>query len=197
MTFVDSLSRVYEGTSYESDAPSLMACVMAVMNEIDQQILDIHIKLKHRKAILKDLAKRNIKVTATQLKNVLDTCRECLERDNQFMRHNRYIDTTEPGELMGVDLMEYQNRYVFVMIDYFSRMAFGVDLLKKDANRARSCIERVFKAVDFYCMGGTMSKVGALRPLPRSLIELYNWKLKLYKMRIIKNFNRFTYCTRE
>ncbi|KAI5168050.1 hypothetical protein NEIRO03_0077 [Nematocida sp. AWRm78] len=149
MTFVDSLSRVYEGTSYESDAPSLMACVMAVMNELDQQILDTHIQLNHRKAILKDLAERNIKVTSTQLRNVLDTCRECLERDNQFMKHNRYIDTTEPGELMGVDLMEYQNRYVFVMIDYFSRMAFGVDLLKKDANQARSCIDRVFKAFPF------------------------------------------------
>ncbi|KAI5169405.1 hypothetical protein NEIRO03_2658 [Nematocida sp. AWRm78] len=51
--------------------------------------------------------------------------------------------------------------------------------------------------VGFYRMRGTMSNVEVSRPRPRSLIELYNWKLKLYKTRIIKNFNGFTYCTRE
>ncbi|EIJ88789.1 hypothetical protein NEPAR06_0672 [Nematocida parisii] len=35
-------------------------------------------------------------------------------------------------------------------------------------------------------MRGTIFHVGASRPHPRSLIELHNWKLKLYKIRIIK-----------
>ncbi|OAG30813.1 hypothetical protein NEIG_00297 [Nematocida sp. ERTm5] len=46
-------------------------------------------------------------------------------------------------------------------------------------------------------MRGTMPNVGASRPRPRSLIELYNWKLKLYNPKIIKNLDEFTYCTRD
>ncbi|KAI5187247.1 hypothetical protein NEIRO03_2607 [Nematocida sp. AWRm78] len=42
-------------------------------------------------------------------------------------------------------------------------------------------------SIGFYHMKGIMPNMDVSHPRTRSLIKLYNWKLKLYKMRIIKN----------
>ncbi|KAI5183164.1 hypothetical protein NEIRO03_0786 [Nematocida sp. AWRm78] len=149
MIIADDLSRMYEGPSYESAPPNCEAIIMALQLEIAGKVLKLHEELYHRKTILKDLESRGIKISVKELRGILATCRTCLERDNQFSKHNAYIDTSAPGELMGIDLMTYQKGHVLVMIDYYTRMAFAQDLVRKDANSVLSVIKKIFTQFPF------------------------------------------------
>ncbi|KAI5168284.1 hypothetical protein NEIRO03_2560 [Nematocida sp. AWRm78] len=149
MIIADDLSRMYEGPSYESAPPNCEAIIMALQLEMADKVLKLHEELHHRKTISKDLESRGIKISAKELRDIMATCRTCLERDNQFSKHNAYIDTSAPGELMGIDLMTYQKGYVLVMIDYYTRMAFAQNLVRKDANSVLSVIKKIFTQFPF------------------------------------------------
>ncbi|KAI5167283.1 hypothetical protein NEIRO03_1805 [Nematocida sp. AWRm78] len=69
--------------------------------------------------------------------------------DNQSMKHNHYIDTQDPGELVGIDLMECRNKSILVAIDYYTRMAFTFQLRKKQAHRIVACLDTMYSAFPF------------------------------------------------
>ncbi|OAG32906.1 hypothetical protein NEIG_02291 [Nematocida sp. ERTm5] len=115
----------------------------------EEDILSWHEEFGHRKMIRDDLKEKGVLVSARELVRILRKCRVCLERDNQFMKHNEYIDTQDPGELVGIDLMEYQRRYIFVAVDYYSRMAFTFELKNKEAKNIVACLESVYGTFPF------------------------------------------------
>ncbi|KAI5163519.1 hypothetical protein NEAUS03_2335 [Nematocida ausubeli] len=160
MIIPDGLSRLYEVPSTEkkillnennlpSNPGKEIACVSLIAETDKEKVIKIHEELNHRKSITPDLVERGINITSLELKKILESCRTCLERDNQFMKHNNYIDTTLPGELMGIDLMEYMNKYVVVMIDYFTRRAFTKELSAKTAENVKAVVEEVYKKFPF------------------------------------------------
>ncbi|KAI5167881.1 hypothetical protein NEIRO03_2247 [Nematocida sp. AWRm78] len=113
------------------------------------EILKHHEDLGHRKMIRDELSQKGIMVSPKNLARILKKCRTCLERDNQFLKHNHYIDTSEPGELIGIDLMEYHKKYIFVAIDYYSRKAFTFELRRKEAKGIVDCLTAVLGAFPF------------------------------------------------
>ncbi|KAI5128627.1 hypothetical protein NEPAR06_1216 [Nematocida parisii] len=82
-------------------------------------------------------------------KKVLEASKAGIERGTELFERKLYIDTTEPGEIMGIDLMTYQSTYVLIMIDYYSRLAFGFELESKDTNSILVKIIQVFKKFPF------------------------------------------------
>ena len=75
-------------------------------------------ELGHRKNILADLKARNVEANKAQLEEVLRNCITCLEIDGKYINSSRYVETTYPGEIVGIDLMLYKNQYIIVIIDY-------------------------------------------------------------------------------
>ncbi|KAI5137492.1 hypothetical protein NEAUS06_2258 [Nematocida ausubeli] len=153
MIIPDGLSRLYEVPSRKLHVPAKLeqrACSESVLTQSDyDRVTRIHEELGHRKSIRMDLAMHGINVTSMELRKILESCRVCLERDNQFMKHNVYIDTDEPGQLMGIGLMEYANKYVIVMIDYYTRMAFAKEVAVKQADKIKDFVMEVYKEFPF------------------------------------------------
>ncbi|KAI5138643.1 hypothetical protein NEAUS05_2445 [Nematocida ausubeli] len=153
MIIPDGLSRLYEVPSRKLHVPAKLeqrAYSVSVLTQSDyDRVTRIHEELGHRKSIRIDLEMRGINVTSMELRKILESCRVCLERDNQFMKHTSYIDTDEPGELMGIDLMEYANKYVIVMIDYYTRMAFAKEVAVKQADKIKDFVMEVYKEFPF------------------------------------------------
>ncbi|KAI5168206.1 hypothetical protein NEIRO03_0877, partial [Nematocida sp. AWRm78] len=151
MIQADALSRSLRG-SQDMTHPGLEQIyrIQAEPFTADEQlILQKHEEWDHRKAIRKELLANNIRVTSKKLKIVLNKCRTCLERDDKYVRTSKYIDTSKPGELMGIDLMQYANEYVIVMIDYFTRKIFTKAIKTKEATKILTFIERVYKEFKF------------------------------------------------
>ncbi|KAI5132493.1 hypothetical protein NEAUS07_1378 [Nematocida ausubeli] len=153
MIIPDGLSRLYEAPSRKLHVPARLeqrAYSASVLTQSDyDRITRIHEELGHRKSIRIDLEMRGINVTSMELRKILESCRVCLERDNQFTKHNVYVDTEEPGQLMGIDLMEYANKYVIVMIDYYTRMAFAKEVAVKQAGKIKDFVMDVYKEFPF------------------------------------------------
>lgn len=144
MIIPDSLSRMYGERipSVDEDLPTVIAKIEPETRDV---IIEIHRELGHRKSIVKDLKARGIEVSAKELGDILTKCRECQERDNLFIRCNTYVDTTEPGELVGLDLMEYHSQYIVVAIDYFTRKVFTRSSFSKEADKVIPFLETVHK----------------------------------------------------
>lgn len=141
MIIPDALSRMHEGkpsTSNDS-MPNTEG------KELTEKVLRLHEELGHRRAIIRDLRDRDINVKPNQLREILSKCMECKERDNVHMSHRNYVETKEPGELVGLDLMEYKNRYIIVVIDYFTRMVFTKIIRTKEAQKIVLFLEKVNK----------------------------------------------------
>ncbi|OAG32577.1 hypothetical protein NEIG_02556 [Nematocida sp. ERTm5] len=151
MIQADALSRSLRG-SQDMTHPGLEQIYRIQAEPVtadEQLILQKHEEWDHRKAIRKELLANNIKVTSKKLKIILNKCITCLERDDKYVRTSKYIDTSKPGELMGIDFMQYANEYVIVMIDYFTRKIFTKAIKTKEATKIFTFIERVYKEFKF------------------------------------------------
>ncbi|KAI5169303.1 hypothetical protein NEIRO02_2656, partial [Nematocida sp. AWRm79] len=119
------------------------------LTEIETRVLQKHKEWDHRKVIRKELRANGIKVTDQKLKKILEKCRTCLEREDKQVHTNKYIETSHPGEFMGIDLMQYANEYVIVIIDYFTRKIFTRAIKTKEATKILNFIKEVYKQFKF------------------------------------------------
>ncbi|KAI5164558.1 hypothetical protein NEAUS03_2518, partial [Nematocida ausubeli] len=122
------------------------------LTDIETLVLSKHAEWDHRKAIRKELSDSQIRVTDRKLKRILEKCRVCLERDNKYVRTRKHIETSKPGELMGIDLMQYANEYIIVMIDYFSRKIFTKSIKTKEAIKILAFVQKVYKEFKFQAL---------------------------------------------
>lgn len=117
--------------------------------DINERVMEVHESLGHRKTIAKDLKALDIPVSNGQLEKILSECIICKEMDQKYTHSNRYIETKSPGEIVGVDVMFYQNHCVFVAIDYFSRKVFTKSYRRKTADNALSFLKKVHDKFKF------------------------------------------------
>lgn len=97
--------------------------------ELEKQILKEHYEQDHRK-ILTNASKYGI--SQSTYREVLKKCEVCLKRDKERIYTGKYVETSMPGELIGVDIMELKRgKYYILAIDYFTRMAYGVKLKRR------------------------------------------------------------------
>lgn len=147
MAAADALSRCLSPSTQPKEV--LVGEVMMEVDKEEADVLRIHQMLNHRKSISQELARAGIDVTPTELRHILGKCRTCLERDNQPSHSSRCIETTEPGEMLGLDLMEYKNDYIVVVIDYFSRKTFTQRLGTKHAGKMVPFLNKVYHEFPF------------------------------------------------
>ncbi|KAI5152397.1 hypothetical protein ENBRE01_3053 [Enteropsectra breve] len=124
-------------------------CSTSLAQGLEKEIYEIHCKLNHRKAIINELRKHDILISTKQLNTILNKCKTCLERDNQIIHSSKYIDTYEPGELFGLDLMEYKNLYITVAVDYFTRRVFTQWITSKTKEKIQKFINKVYTILPF------------------------------------------------
>lgn len=124
-------------------------CIDIISGSQEKQILEIHKELGHRKSIQNDLNKRGVEINQHELGNILAKCVRCMERDKKYVHSNRYIETRSPGEIVGIDLMEYKDSYVIIMIDYFTRKLFARIITTKVGRKIVNFLEFVHTQFPF------------------------------------------------
>lgn len=65
------------------------------------------------------------------------------------MHSSNYIETTYIGELVGLDLMEYQHGYIVVPVDYFSRKVFAKYVQEKTSSNILNYLEEIYNEFKF------------------------------------------------
>lgn len=102
------------------------------------------------------------------------------------------------GDLIDLTRLSSHNgkyRYIFTVIDAFSRLAFAESLMNKDAKSTSKAFEKIlnkmnYKPLYFYSDNGTEFK-GAFRAMLRKHgIQFYTSKDKDIKASIVERFNR-------
>jgi hypothetical protein len=92
---------------------------------IKKNVLQLHIRLNHRKNIKKECEDEKIKISENDLRRILNCCEVCLKYDKIYSNGSEYIETNEPGEIVAFDLLEIKkNQRIILGIDYFSRKLF-------------------------------------------------------------------------
>ncbi|KAI5150355.1 hypothetical protein ENBRE01_1448 [Enteropsectra breve] len=142
MHIADALSRSYENNSIKENKK-----INSLEQNITEQVLKIHKEMDHRKSITKEVIKQGINITASELRKILDKCQTCQEYSNTFTKSNTYINSNYPGELVGIDLMEYNNLYIIVIIDYFSRFVYTKYVKTKEAHKIVEFVSSVYKVL--------------------------------------------------
>ncbi|OAG32221.1 hypothetical protein NEIG_01906 [Nematocida sp. ERTm5] len=112
------------------------------------ELVDGNIR-KAQEALYRACRTLDKKTAIKKPRKTLETSKARAERGTKLFERKLYIDTTEPGEIMGMDLMTYQNTYVLIMMDYYSRLAFGFELESINANSILVKIIQVFKKFPF------------------------------------------------
>lgn len=152
----DALSRSLRYVSdeeAENNESSVLARVYNIINtaltEQEELILEKHREWEHRKRIQKALSISGIEVTQKELKKVLDKCMVCLQCNNEHIRPSSHIEAYEPGEVVSIHLMEYENMYIIVMIDCFSKKIFTKSVLNKKEGKILMFIKKVYDQFQF------------------------------------------------
>lgn len=97
-----------------------------------KKIMTLHEAMNHRKTIYKDLQKQNVSVIQSKSRSILEKCQTCAEHDDKYINSNRYIDTTAPGEIVGINLIEKKGKLLIVLLDYYTQKLFTRYLSKKN-----------------------------------------------------------------
>jgi hypothetical protein len=101
----------------------------------ETEVMRIHVEHHHRKAILEECKKAGIDITSSELTKILDYCLVCAKVDPKTNKSCQYLETEKPGDILGVDVMQYtQKEMIVVAIDYFSRKLFAREIRHKEAN---------------------------------------------------------------
>lgn len=132
-----------------SRAPTVNTMVKSG-EEIDKEVLSIHKKYNHRKNLSDKLKEEKINISKNRIKEILEKCKICAQRDNQFTKANKHIMTKEPGEMLGVDLMITSKKELIILaIDYYTRKLYGKVIKSKHAKNILSFLEQTYKEIKF------------------------------------------------
>lgn len=115
-----------------------------------KKILDVHKDLGHRKTILKELLKERIQVSESELRKTLLKCESCTRKDKKRGRSCSYIETSRPGEIVGVDMLEITDRQrIIVLVDYFTRLVYAKLVTTKEAGKIVNFLKETYGKLKF------------------------------------------------
>ena len=118
------------------------------ISQAEKKILELHEMFNHRKTIRDKLVEKGIEISLKKLKEVLDKCLVCKRKDSNRCKGGKYVVSSEPGEIVGVDLMQVnQKEKVILAIDYFTRKIFGATLLTKQSKKICEFLENLNKEI--------------------------------------------------
>ncbi|KAG0420595.1 Retrovirus-related Pol polyprotein from transposon gypsy [Dictyocoela roeselum] len=84
------------------------------------------------------------------VKEALKKCYECCINDKKRAKSSNFIETSFPGERIGLDLLEVRkNSYIAVAIDYFSRFAFAKVIKSKKVTEILKFLDYVASKFEF------------------------------------------------
>ena len=118
-----------------------------ISNDLDK-ILEVHVELSHRKGILKEVKDRGIIVTEKSLKEAIDKCEVCKRKDRKLGSGLNFVMTKEPGERVGVDMMDHGNVKIILAIDYFTRKVYGMVLKTKSSDKVLKFIQQLHEELN-------------------------------------------------
>jgi hypothetical protein len=125
-----------EADALSRSAINLTNMDTTVENCLKEKVIKIHEENNHRKNIFEQLKDNNIDCGIYELKNILKECEVCARVDQKIGKKASYIKTSEPGEIVGADMLEVNlKERIIVMIDYFTRMIFAKLVTTKEAEK--------------------------------------------------------------
>ena len=115
-----------------------------------EEVLEIHRDRCHRKNLKKALEHKGLELSAEKIREILKKCEVCQHKDISSARTSHFVKTSAPGELVGIDLMEYsEQENVCVVIDYFSRKVFAAVILTKRSEGVIRLLNKVYGELRF------------------------------------------------
>ncbi|KAM0677519.1 hypothetical protein BDAP_001845 [Binucleata daphniae] len=131
----DALSREINNTEY----------AMKQKDEINDMIMKIHVENDHRRNF--ELYKK-LNVKKIKIDEIINGCEMYIKKNTGRHYKGCYIETREPGELVGFDTLEMKRgTNILLAIDYNSRMAFGMKINKRDEKEVLKLIEAIEKSI--------------------------------------------------
>jgi hypothetical protein len=130
-----------------SDALSRSVKINAINDEqnVEEAIMKLHGQLNHGRNIYKESIDAKLNVSKSCIRKVLKRCVICKKNDKQVIRTCQYIETTRPGERIGVDMLEISPTCRIVMaIDYFSRKLFARVLSTKESRKILKFLKELY-----------------------------------------------------
>ncbi|MGL5708136.1 MAG: reverse transcriptase domain-containing protein [Aeromonas sp.] len=119
-------------------------------NKVYVDVMKLHNSLNHRKNIMNEVRKEKIIIPIEKMKEIIGSCETCLRKDKLNYRTCKHVETTQPGEVFAVDLLEIEvNQKVILGIDYFSRMLFGKMIKTKESHKILEFLQTVYKKFPF------------------------------------------------
>lgn len=125
---VDALSRI----NYDEDLQEENRKMSETQRNL---IVKVHLDVAHRGP---EVTEYELRKRATvwpnqnsHIKQIIDECEVCSKNKNKNKGGEEFIDTSRRLEIMGVDILEVKETYILLVIDYFTRYAFGTVLKSK------------------------------------------------------------------
>ncbi|KAF9747730.1 Retrovirus-related Pol polyprotein from transposon, partial [Nosema granulosis] len=115
-------------------------------DELQNKVINHHIKLNHRKKIQADMGKIGIKISQNKINEIIKGCWTCLKKDKKHVKPGKFIHTFSPGERVALDIMEIKKKDLVVLaIDFFTRKLYGKTLKTKEASKIFEFIREVHR----------------------------------------------------
>ncbi|MGL6119970.1 MAG: RNase H-like domain-containing protein, partial [Fusobacteriaceae bacterium] len=147
-----------ENVQADALSRSIKNCTEIDEEAFKAEVLSFHEKLNHRKNIRYELKQKGIDIKTKMLRSILEDCCKCQIHDVKVGNDCSMYKTTEPGELVAVDMLEIsKKKRVVVLIDYFTRIIFTKCLRSKDVDKIVKFIDTTYKEFKFkklLCDGG-------------------------------------------
>ena len=141
MVAADALSRAVEPPVEEGEG---------LDDEMVEKVLEIHKRTGHRKNIREHLTRERIQITEKALRKTLKKCVVCARKDKKYGKSVHFVETQQPGERVGIDLMEISKKErIIVLIDYFTRKVFAKVVSTKEAEKIETFLEEVYQHLKF------------------------------------------------
>ena len=97
--------------------------------------------------------------STTDVKRVVNFCRICAEIKPQFYRggNNTLIKATHPMERLSIDfkgplLSSSNNKYLFIVIDEYSRFPFAFPCKEMTSSVVINCLDKLFTLCGTPCL---------------------------------------------
>lgn len=128
------------------------------ITNVERSIIAKHEEWNHKKAIRVKLKESGICITERKLKKVLEACKTCTKKEKKCISTNKVLDAHRLGDMMGISLIQYQNTYIIVMVDYFSRKAFTKLIKHKKASKVLKFVKKTYLEFRFKALISTNAK---------------------------------------
>lgn len=137
----------------QADALSRAPMVNTVneeMNLVKTKVMNIHIKYNHRKNLQEKLKEEGTNISSEKIKKILLSCERCAKRDLLVSKSSKYVETSYPGERLGIDLMITSKKELIALgIDYYSRKLYAKLIKSKQAKYIIQFLNEIYKEIKF------------------------------------------------